>query len=138
MAVITGSSANDLLYGSSANDLISALAGNDTIDGGGGNDTIDGGDGDDTVTARSGNESMAGGTGYDELTYRFATAAVNVSLGTGLASGGSGNDTIAGFELLEGSAFNDTLVGSTGDDSSRAKNCSCVMSRVSRNISSPK
>ena len=116
MAVITGSGSNDLLYGSGANDLMSGLAGNDTIDGGGGNDTIDGGDGDDSVTARGGNESLAGGNGYDELIYRFAAAAVNVNLATGLASGGSGNDTIAGFELLEGSAFNDTLVGSAGDN----------------------
>jgi RTX calcium-binding nonapeptide repeat (4 copies) len=62
----------------------------------------------------AGNDSIVGGNGYDALRYDKAGAAINVNIGTGLVAGGSGTDTIAGIEVVWGSAFNDTMVGDAG------------------------
>ena len=101
------------LIGSNFNDTLTGNAGANSIEGGGGDDTIDGQSGNDTVQGGAGNDVLTGGTGYDLLTYAAATAAVTVNLTTPLAQNteGAGTDTIAGFENLTGSAFNDTLTG---------------------------
>ena len=49
MAVITGTSGNDVLVGTDVADVINALAGDDEINATPGNDRIDGGDGFDLV-----------------------------------------------------------------------------------------
>lgn len=97
---LTGSNFNDTLTGDANNNTIYGLGGNDTIDGGAGNDVLD------------------GGAGIDTASYASATAAVVVNLGITAAqnTGGSGTDTITGFEALIGSAFNDTLTGSAAAD----------------------
>ncbi|MCL4879691.1 MAG: thrombospondin type 3 repeat-containing protein [Anaerolineae bacterium] len=95
VANVVGTQQSDTIYGN-------ALANN--IDGSGGNDTIRGGAGDDT---------LAGGAGIDTIDESTATAGVNIDLTTNTASGASiGNDTLSGFENIEGSNFDDTLVGS--------------------------
>ncbi|WP_426124202.1 hypothetical protein [Pararhizobium sp. PWRC1-1] len=72
------------------------LAGNDLIKGGAGADIIDGGTGTDTA-------SYAG------------SAAVNVNLQTGAASGGHATgDKLASIENLLGSSYGDTLTGNGG------------------------
>jgi Ca2+-binding RTX toxin-like protein len=77
------------------------------ITGGAFNDTIEGG---------SGNSVLIGNGGTDLLTYANAAAGVTVNLATttAQATGGSGSDTISGFENLTGSGFADTLTGDTG------------------------
>jgi Ca2+-binding RTX toxin-like protein len=57
------------------------------------------------------NNVINGAAGNDTASYLFATAAVNASLATGLASGGSGSDSFTSIENLTGSNFNDTLAG---------------------------
>ncbi|MEY8837814.1 M10 family metallopeptidase C-terminal domain-containing protein [Cribrihabitans sp. XS_ASV171] len=103
-AVIGGTAGANLIETGSGNDSIDGLAGNDTIDGGGGNDTIDGGANDD---------DLDGGAGArDVVSYASAPGAVTVSIGTdgnGSASGAAGNDTLADFEVIEGSASGDDL-----------------------------
>jgi Ca2+-binding RTX toxin-like protein len=88
-----------------------SLTGNDaanTISGGLGNDTIDGGAGDD---------SLIGGEGVDTVGYASATAGVSVVLNrANQATGGSGTDTLVGFENLSGSSFNDVLRGDGGNN----------------------
>lgn len=100
---------NDSLTGDALNNLLVSGGGQDTVDGGGGDDTVDGG---------PGNDSLDGGTGIDRLSYELATSAVTVSLALAgvQATGGGGNDRIAGFEVLVGSAFGDTLAGSATAD----------------------
>lgn len=66
-----------------------------------------------TITGNAGNNILNGGTGVDFLSYATAGAAVTVNLATGVATGGGGSDSLAGFEYLIGSAFADTLVGNT-------------------------
>jgi Ca2+-binding RTX toxin-like protein len=65
------------------------------------------------IYAGAGANAMNGGSGSDTLSYAYAGAGVAVSLAsrTAQATGGSGSDTIAGFERLAGSAFADRLTG---------------------------
>jgi Ca2+-binding RTX toxin-like protein len=69
-----------------------------------------------TIFAGAGNNILNGGDGIDTVSYAFATSAVTVSLAvtTAQATGGSGSDTLLGFENLTGSNFNDTLTGNAG------------------------
>ena len=69
----------------------------------------------DTLEGNGGNNVLNGGAGIDTVSYENAGAAVAVSLATTAAqnTGGAGTDTLSGFENLTGSAFNDTLTGST-------------------------
>lgn len=73
-------------------------------------DTIIGSAGDDEISGYQGDDKLTGGAGFDTVHYRASTAVV-VNLATGKASGGDGNDTIAEFEAIVGSSFNDTLTG---------------------------
>jgi Ca2+-binding RTX toxin-like protein len=73
-------------------------------------DTITGSAGDDEISGYLGDDKLTGGAGFDTVHYRASTAVV-VNLATGKASGGDGNDTIAEFEAIVGSSFNDTLTG---------------------------
>lgn len=99
---VLGGNFDDVITGDTANNTLTGNAGNDTLGGGAGNDLIDGGDGDDL---------MDGGAGVDTVTYALATSGVTVDLAltTQQATGGSGADTLNGFEAVIGSAFNDTL-----------------------------
>ncbi len=82
---ITGSSYNDTLTGNNVNNIIRS---------GGGNDTLDG----------------AGGTG-DVLSYDDQTAGITADLGTVTVTKPGGSDTFANFEILNATAFNDTIIG---------------------------
>lgn len=97
---IVGSNYNDIFTGDGADNNINGGSGNDTIEGGGGNDILTGGNGTDTVT------------------YANASAGVTVNLTTTTAQNtvGAGTDTLATFENLHGSAFNDTLTGNTANN----------------------
>jgi Ca2+-binding RTX toxin-like protein len=73
---------------------------------------------DNIIYAGAGSNVMDGGTGVDTLSYEFTTAgvSVNLSVTTSQNTGGSGNDTILGFERLTGSAYNDKLTGDAKDN----------------------
>ena len=73
------------------------------------------------IYAGAGNNSLIGGDGIDTLSYYnglSGSTGVTVSLASSLAqaTGGSGSDTIFGFENLIGSSLSDALVGSTGSN----------------------
>ncbi len=97
-----GASAATLLVGTASTVyLASAIsASHDTFESGGGGTTL----GPETI--------LGGATGTNTLSYIDATAAVNVNLATGMASG-FGRQTISNIQYLVGSAFNDTLIGAT-------------------------
>ncbi len=126
-----GTAGDDSLQGSEAADLLQGLDGNDFLNGGAGNDTLEGGNGNDDLRGQGGNDSLLGGSGgdrfspgsgndfidggsdWDGLEYSDATSAVTVNLGitTAQNTGSSGIDTILNIEYLDGSSFNDSLVG---------------------------
>ena len=80
--------------------------------------SVSGGDGDDTLIGSTGNDTLDGGAGTNTASYASANAAVTVSLAlTGVqTTGGGGHDLLVNIQNLTGSAFNDTLQGTTGDN----------------------
>ena len=90
--LVTGSTANDLVYGNEGEDLIS---------GGLGNDSLFGGKDKDFLIGEEGNDSLSGGQDADYLIG---------GVGNDILLGGRGNDL-----LISGNG-NDTLVGGLGHD----------------------
>jgi Ca2+-binding RTX toxin-like protein len=96
---ITGSNLGDVLIGSGVDNVIRAGGGNDLVEGGAGADVLD------------------GGNALDTLSYAGSLDGVNVSLATGVATGGDGEgDVVSNFENLLGSAYNDVLLGDGADN----------------------
>lgn len=108
---------NDL--NGNGNDLdnrIKGNSGNNELQGRGGNDDIYGYGGDDIINGGTGDDILDGGDGTDILSFKVgAIAGVTVDLSiTAKQNTGQGMDKIANFENLEGTAFNDILIGDNG------------------------
>ncbi|WP_303762534.1 calcium-binding protein [Sphingobium yanoikuyae] len=141
MAVINGTSGNDVITGTTAADIIYGYAGNDTIDGGDGNDVIDAGSGVDIVSGGAGHDifkistvssgmthsTYDGGTGLDTLDYSSSASYMFWSFdsSTGLYNvrdvdfrrvekliGGSGQDIFNFYTISDGL----TIYGGGGAD----------------------
>ena len=108
-----GSTFANTFDASGANWIVNIVGGlgMDTIYGGNKSDRLFGSDGDDTIFGNGGNDILNGGDGIDTVSYANALAAVQVYLAGGYATGGGGNDSLAGIENLVGSLFSDILVG---------------------------
>ncbi|MBC9252479.1 hypothetical protein A9179_19620 [Pseudomonas alcaligenes] len=67
------------------------------------------------LLAGGGNNVLNGGTGTDTASYLYATQGVSLDLGlTGAqATGGSGSDTLLNIENLNGSKYDDKLIGNS-------------------------
>lgn len=123
MAIIKGTTGNDILAGTAGDDQIEAFGGNDLLTGNDGNDLLHGGDGFDVLRGGNGNDTLVGGEGLDTLEggvgrdlldYSEATAPVRVvfaNQGTFSASNFLLLDSFFGMEDATGSAFDDTLSG---------------------------
>jgi Ca2+-binding RTX toxin-like protein len=128
MAVINGTSGDDVLTGAAENDVIQGLDGNDVlhgagggdqIDGGAGNDLLDGGTGDDwLVVGGGGTKTVIGGAGIDTLSFDGATSGVVYHTDNADFQNTYGDefDAAAGVERYFGSRFNDQLIGGAGAD----------------------
>jgi Ca2+-binding RTX toxin-like protein len=97
------------------------LAGIENLWGSDFGDTLTGDLNDNTITGGAGNDTMTGGDGYDAADYSDfpgpGPAGVTVDLSVTTAQNtGHGTDTLAGFEAVWGSEFNDTLIGDNGDN----------------------
>lgn len=69
----------------------------------------------DLIYSGAGANYIDGGAGIDTVSYAYSTAAVNVNLNTGTASGGyAQGDVLRNIENLTGSAYNDQLTGNAG------------------------
>ena len=111
--IIVGLDGHDRIEIYDGNDVVFGGAGDDTIrDRGTGNDTMYGMDGNDTIYAGLGHDTINGGVGFDTLSYRYSEqiAAVDLQAGHALSEG---IDTIVSIENLEGSSWDDVLLGST-------------------------
>ena len=94
---VIGSFGDDFILGSDADNSLFGGAGNDLIGGWTGNNIIDGGD------------------GVDAVTYAFSTTSVVVDLNAGVGLSTDGIDTLLNIEIVHGSSFNDTIIGSQSD-----------------------
>jgi Ca2+-binding RTX toxin-like protein len=112
---LTGSNFGDNLVGNDGANRLDGGVGNDRLQGSAGADVLDGGTGADWLIGGAGADHLIGGDGIDIATYFDSSAAVSVSLATGLGSGGeAAGDTLDGIERVGGSNFNDTLIGDAG------------------------
>jgi CSLREA domain-containing protein len=133
-----GTPGKDYLEGGAGVDLICGFGGNDRLKGNAGNDFIVGGDGDDALHAADGNDVLIagdgndhlrpgtgtnvldGGPGNDTIEYGNLTAGVTVDLGAGTTNGGA-SDSLTGIECVDGTDFNDTLIGTPGPNAFTGK-----------------
>ncbi|MFO1171894.1 MAG: calcium-binding protein [Hyphomicrobiaceae bacterium] len=125
---LKGGAGNDKLVGGDGSDKLSGEAGKDTLLGGNGNDRLDGGTGDDTLTGGAGNDTVigglgadkqAGGAGIDTIDYSGVTGGTGVTIfldGVAASAGAASGDTLSGFERAIGTAYQDTMQGTSGDD----------------------
>ncbi len=130
--VLTGDDSDNILQAGDGVDQLFGLGGQDQLEGGQGNDLMHGGDDDDIVHGGDGNDFITGGNGDDivypgrnrdnasggshilgdTVSYRFSASGVQISLDGSAGTGGEADqDTVFGFEILEGSSFNDVLLG---------------------------
>lgn len=115
-----GEAGNDSLTGNSGNNVLLGGDGDDRLNGGYGADTIDGGAGDDVilVSADGAADRYIGGSGSDTLSFAsYYQNDLIVSLNNPDANSGlDEDDIIAGFENIEGSRYDDRLIGDSGDN----------------------
>ncbi|MGI8521254.1 MAG: calcium-binding protein [Actinomycetota bacterium] len=129
--VIHGSNANveyrEVLLGGGGSDTIHAYRGWDLLVGAEGNDNLFGNRGTDDLQGGLGDDNMDGGRGSDSVRYGEvyvfgdgsfpgAQAAIRANFVTGTVDG-EGKDTFSNFESLEGTSFDDVLLGDGGPNS---------------------
>ena len=130
--VIVALGGSDSIFSNGGKDLVCTGAGSDEAYGGPGNDTLMGQPGTDTLVGNegddkllagagggyfeggAGNDLLKGGRGFDESAYRSSAQGVSVDLSQHEATG-DGTDALASIEMVTGSVFNDTFVGSDAD-----------------------
>ena len=118
---LTGNSQANTILGGDGNDIIDGKEGSDRLFGENGNDEIFGGSGDDYLVGGTGSgwfsDILDGGSGNDTASYITAASGVAASLAerTGWQGDATGDKFIS-IENLEGSFYNDTLVGDGGNN----------------------
>jgi Ca2+-binding RTX toxin-like protein len=106
------------IIGSPYDDTLTAGGKAGLLVGGGGDDTLTGGAGADTLMGGAGDDALNGGAGVNTASYADAAGAVSVSLSLSgpQSTGGAGIDTLTNIQNLAGSAFDDTLEGSSANN----------------------
>ncbi len=114
---ISGGADDDYLNGQLGDDSLYGDSGNDTLWGENGDDALYGGDGNDILYGGAGGDILDGGNGIELISYFNSPESVYVSLALGLGRGGDAEgDRIYNVENIEGSEYNDTLIGDNGDN----------------------
>ena len=101
------------VLGSDFNDTFVGDAFANELRGGAGNDTIFGGGGDDLIITGAGADAVNGQGGNDTVSYAEELSGVTARLDGGGGAGAAAGDVLFGIEVLIGTGFNDTLIGST-------------------------
>ncbi|MBW7851471.1 MAG: hypothetical protein H3C38_13315 [Rhodospirillales bacterium] len=136
MAVINGTDGDDTLVGTEGADFMRGFAGADVLQGAGGSDLLWGGDGDDRMFGGDGNDLqfggggadqfigdrgndvLLGGQGVDTVSYvDLAEGPVRVDLARHFAfDGRGGTDQLRDIENVDGTFFDDVLIGDRNDN----------------------
>ena len=121
-------SARVRLFGRAGADSLAGGAGADQLFGDEGDDELSGGGGDDAIFPGVDSDRVNGGPGTDAADYRDTSAGISIDLAIAgpQATGGSGNDSLAGVEdvfggsvdvnVLRGDGGPNRLIGSGGAD----------------------
>jgi hypothetical protein len=113
--ILDGGPGGDRLVGGPRDDI---LIGDDPLTGAG-DDVLLGGDGDDQLLAWAGADVIRGGPGKDATLWPHAIAGVHVTLDDRPGDGvpGENDDVGSDVEVLEGTKYDDVMVGSDGPQS---------------------
>lgn len=112
----SGGTENDILQGGALADTLNGNADDDALYGRGGSDKLYGGKGDDFLDGGKGADTLDGGDDVDRVSYIDSDAAVVIDFAAAVQSGGfASGDVLTGIEILDGTAYNDSVVGSQGD-----------------------
>ena len=115
MAVINGTSGNDVIAGQTLQDQINGYGGHDMITGGEGDDTIYGSAGDDWISGSGGNDLIIGGTGDDRIADGDGNDEVFAGEGDDLLLAGNGDDIFSGGKGFDTIDFSAAATGVTVD-----------------------
>lgn len=112
----TGNELDNDIYGNEfLASTIYGLAGDDWLSGYNGNDSLYGGDGDDVLDGGLGADRLDGGAGsFDTVSYSYASSGVAADLNQGGYSGEATGDTYVSIEGVDGSNYDDVIVGIAG------------------------
>lgn len=116
---VTGTPGSDFLPGAGGADTISGLTGMDTVVGLGGDDSLTGGAGDDLLVGGQGKNTLDGGAGSDTVSYTGAASGFVVALAPFkklTSNKGKSQDKLIDIENVEGSNFDDYIVGNGQDN----------------------
>lgn len=128
--LVRGGEGDDVLLGGPGNDrLVGGFGDSDTVVGGAGDDRLEGGDegadylfggrgadrllggdgvsDDDFLVGGEGTDSIEAGGGIDTVSFAFSELGVQIDLATGVSS----SDVLTDVENVDGSRFDDVLVG---------------------------
>lgn len=89
---------------------------NDTLIGNAENNQFDGDEGDDWLWGGLGDDNLNGGKGIDWASYSDVYSGVTVNLNSGTATGAAGFDFLQNIENVQGSQYNDTLIGDSNSN----------------------
>jgi Ca2+-binding RTX toxin-like protein len=123
-SAVTVNMATGTASGGGGNDKFSNM---ENITGSPFNDTLTGDANNNVLIGAAGNDLLDGGLGTDRVSYLTSTAAVQVNLAAGTATGGEGNDTLVNIEDVTGSGFNDTLSGNAASNTLSGNNGNDVL-----------
>jgi Ca2+-binding RTX toxin-like protein len=113
---IRGGAGDDLIFGEIGTpdvaDLANVSGGRDLLQGDAGNDSLFGQTGNDTLNGGEGADALNGGAGNDTASYANAAVGLTANLSVSARNTGeAAGDRYGSVENLEGSRFNDQLVG---------------------------
>ncbi|MCI2395746.1 hypothetical protein [Aliiroseovarius sediminis] len=108
---LTGSAHSDTLTGNHLANTLTGLAGADTLNGGAGNDYLLGGAGDDILISGEGSNILDGGSGTDCADYSSAMGPIQIDMTLKSARTMVFGDTLISIENINGSSFDDTIIG---------------------------
>jgi Ca2+-binding RTX toxin-like protein len=127
--ILNGTPDNDNIRGRAGNDILNGYAGHDFLVGGDGNDTLNGGDDDDYLRGGEGDDIIDGGAGWDRAAFTVLVndpsigesgvqtgATVDLNIQGVAQNTGHGMDTLIGIEHVSGTAYDDVLIGNSGDN----------------------
>jgi len=110
------------VIGTNNSDAITGSAVANVLTGAGGNDLLNGGDGDDQLFGGAGADALNGGAGFDIALYLTATSKVTVNLSNlALNTGDAAGDSYVSIERIQGTNFDDRLIGFNAADDLRAE-----------------
>ena len=101
------------LFGSTFDDVLTGDSGDNYLRGDAGADVLVGNDGNDHLEGGLGADVLNGGDGTDYVRYHRAASGVTVDLVNGGSGGEALGDTYIDIEYVQGSAFDDVLIGNS-------------------------